>query len=83
MPTAGYDLFVADPGTETMYCRVCRTECDIKRDVFGPTSFATAMAKSFRLHDLFICPNADQQWHEQALRLVEKSRQRPANRSQD
>ncbi len=71
MPLKGYDCFFPDPGTEqTMYCRVCKTECNVQRNVYGPTSSVAAMAKKFRLHDLFICPHADTGWHEKALRLV-------------
>lgn len=81
MPTKGYDFFIADPGTEqTRYCRVCKTECDVKRNVYGPTSFVTAIAKNFRLHDMFVCPHADTTWHEQALRLVMAIEETPSKR---
>ncbi len=81
MPTKGYDFFITDPGTEqTIRCHVCNTECDAKRNVYGPTSFATAMAKNFRLHDMFVCPHADTAWHEQALRLVRAIEETPSKR---
>ncbi len=71
MPTKGYDCFIADTDSEhAVQCRVCGTTCDVERNVNGPTSFTSALAKSARLHDLHRCPHANTVWHEQALNLV-------------
>jgi hypothetical protein len=81
MPNKGYDYFIVDPGTkERMQCQVCQTECDIRQNVYGPTSFSTAMARDFRLHDVFICPHTDERWHEQALQLVVEIENTPSKR---
>jgi hypothetical protein len=40
--------------------------------MFGPTSWISAMAKTGKLHDKFICPNSEEQWHEKALTLFEE-----------
>tara|TARA_Y100000310_G_scaffold57488_2_gene52741 strand:+ start:63746 stop:64087 length:342 start_codon:yes stop_codon:yes gene_type:complete len=67
----GYDTFCPEPWTEeVMLCRVCGLDCDVMRDVVGPTSFGGAMAKKARKHDLFTCAYRGKAWHEQALRLV-------------
>lgn len=81
MSTKGYDYFVVEPASvEVMHCSVCQTACRVERNVYGPTSFATAMAKDFRLHDIFVCPFADTPWHEQALQLVVAIEETPSKR---
>lgn len=77
----GYSYFVTDPGTEDQVeCRVCGTVCDVTRDVYGPTSWATAGASSFKCHDAFVCPHADEGWHDQALELVHAIEDMPSKR---
>ena len=35
----GVDIFLVEPGTvETMTCRVCGSQCDVRRDAYGPTT---------------------------------------------
>lgn len=81
MPQTGYDVFMADPGTvQGTHCRVCQTQCDVQREVYGPTSFATATAHDFGHHDMFRCPYAGIAWHEQALRLVVEIEATPSKR---
>jgi hypothetical protein len=77
----GYSYFVTDPGTEDkVECRVCGTVCDVRRDVYGPTSWATALASDLKDHDAFVCPHADEDWHDQALELVHAIEDTPSKR---
>lgn len=81
MPMAGTDRFTAAPGTaEKMRCRVCQTDCTVRRNVNGPASFGEAMAKRSHRHDVFECPHAGAAWHGQALRLVEALEDTPSKR---
>ena len=73
--------FVADPGTEaTVLCRVCKSECEVTRDAYGPTSLASAMAKKHSAHDIFACSHVGEPWHEQALRLITAIEESPSAR---
>jgi hypothetical protein len=77
----GYDSFIADPGTvEKTYCQVCQTECEAQRNVYSPTGWASAMSKHYSLHDYFICPHANEEWHQQALELVGQIEKTPSKR---
>jgi hypothetical protein len=81
MPTQGYDFFIMDPGVETeKSCRVCSTVCEPRRNVYGPTNVASAIATDFRFHDIFVCPHAGQPWHDRALRLVAAIDDTPSKR---
>ena len=81
MPTKGYDFFITDLGAEEeKFCRVCKTKCEAQRNMYGPTGFAAAMAKDFRFHDMFVCPQAGQDWHDEALRLVLAIEDTPSKR---
>ena len=63
-----------------LYCRVCGAECEVERNVLGPTGFASAMGGTKTLHDRFHCPNIDIEWHETALRLVVAIEESPSKR---
>jgi hypothetical protein len=68
-----YDVFIREPGAEaSINCRVCGTECNVMRDVLGPTSWAGAMAGRKALHDLFFCPWSGESWHKQAISLMQE-----------
>ena len=41
------------------------------------------MANSFSHHDLFMCPNSDNEWHEQGLILVMAIEDTPSKRLAD
>lgn len=72
MATKGYDVFMLDPGTaDQVSCRVCRATCTVVRNATGATSFAGAVTKTVKVHDLFTCPNSQTVWHVDALRLAE------------
>ena len=77
----GLEIFFVEPGTvETMTCRVCGTTCAVQRDAYGPTSLAMAMAKNKKQHDVFTCPHAGEDWHEQALALIQAIEATPSKR---
>lgn len=76
-----YDIFYTPPDTvETMYCKVCGTQCKAERSLTNPTGFAEAMAHRGHWHDEFTCPYRNQRWHEQALELVLEMERTPSNR---
>ena len=75
----GVDVFFLEPGTaQEMYCRVCHSKCDVRRDVYGPTGFAMAVGKKKKLHDVFTCPHAQEGWHDQALALKRAIEETPS-----
>ncbi len=77
----GYEVFYAKPGTVSeQQCRVCSAFCDANRNVYGPMSFAAAVGKKFDHSDVFVCPNAGEAWHEQALKLVLSIEETPSKR---
>ena len=77
----GYDNFVTDrEAVLEMHCRVCGAKCNVKRNVYGPSCFAAAVAKKYRHHDHFFCPHSDKAWHRQALELVRELEKTPSKR---
>ena len=80
----GLDSFTVDPGSkDTMHCVGCHSECEVTRDVYGPTGYASAMAKKYALHDAFTCPHTEEGWHELAVRLVMAIEDMPSRRVAD
>lgn len=70
---SGYDFFQTEPNTvKEIKCKVCGAICNVKRNEYGPTSWITAMANKKQHHDEFTCPNAEKEWHEDALDLLEE-----------
>lgn len=73
---SGYDYLTADPGAlKSWQCQVCGSETKVIRNASGPTSWAEAMAKKGHLHDSFICPHTDQEWHQLAYRMVKEAQE--------
>jgi len=67
----GYEIFFTEPGAaEEKFCLICHSRCGVRRNVTGPTNLGAALAKKNTLHDVFTCPHAEQEWHDQAQRLV-------------
>lgn len=70
---AGWDHFTPPPGKEDkMYCRACCAEMIVTRDVNGPTSYAESISRGKHLHDSFACPNTQEAWHFQVIKLMMK-----------
>lgn len=77
----GYDVFFETPGAVgERTCLVCGTVCHVERNRVGPISWAGAMGKVEKEHDYFSCPHIRQEWHEQALELVQAIEQMPSKR---
>lgn len=77
----GIDTFFEPPGTVNhRSCLACGTTCLVKRNQIGPTSWASAMAKAEDHHDYFYCPNSGQDWHDQAISLVQAIEAMPSKR---
>ena len=75
----GYDMFFPNKDVKDgIECKVCGVMCDVKRGVYGPTSFASAMGKSGRRHDIFTCPNREEAWHQQALEVLMEMEKNPS-----
>lgn len=81
-PSTQYqDYAFPDAGKfESIDCGICGTKMNVKRNVFGPTSFGAAMAKKGRQHDAFSCPHRDEPWHIQAKKLRDEIGKTPSRR---
>lgn len=65
-------VFFRKPGTvQEKFCKVCGIKCEVFRNEYGPTSWASAMAKRYWLHDEFCCPYIETDWHDEACQLYE------------
>lgn len=77
----GYDVFYEAPGTVgERTCLVCGTVCNLEKNRVGPTSWAGAIGKIDKVHDYFFCPYLGQEWHDQALELVQAIESMPSKR---
>ena len=67
----GYDSISPAPGSlAKWHCEICGSQASIRRDVYGPTSWAESMAQRGQLHDSFKCPNVSKVWHDKAYKLL-------------
>lgn len=58
------------PGTvKTAKCGVCDMQMKVKRNVLGPTSWIESMGHGKHLHDYFVCPNVNKDWHKRIYDL--------------
>ena len=81
MARTGFDFFISEPNsTDEKSCRVCGSKCRVTRNVFGPTGFASAVAKKFSAHDEAVCPHTDETWHDKALQLAVAIDETPSKR---
>ncbi len=66
----GWDSFSADPGkVKKCVCKVCGEECEVKRNINGPTSWAESVGQLKHLHDFFFCKYVKEDWHMQIRAL--------------
>ncbi len=61
---------------DDVHCGVCGDMMLVKRDCYGPRSYAQAVAGGNSLYDEFTCPNMAAGWHTQVVAL-----RREANRT--
>jgi hypothetical protein len=52
----------------------------VKRNTYGPTCFAEAVAGKSRHHDRFCCRHTQEAWHRQALELLLSLEKTPSKR---
>ena len=77
----GYDYFTPDPGKwKTKHCEACGTYCDVKRSHVGKR---TRYGRSDSVFDVFNCPNADEHWHTEVIKILEVMRDMPSQRIVD
>lgn len=65
------ESLIGNPGEfGELNCRLCGERMIVRRNQYGPTSWASAMAKKFRLHDKHECPNITKLWHLRAKNIL-------------
>lgn len=70
---SGYDVIMTAPGLYVEHkCIVCSELMDKKSNVDGPTGWAEAMAQRSHLHDVYTCPHAGKDWHNQCIALMKE-----------
>jgi len=61
----GLSLFTPEPGKyKSIKCRVCGTECSVRRNTVGSRSFVSALEGRKSSFDKFICPHSEKSWHQ-------------------
>jgi hypothetical protein len=77
----GLTVFNISPGEkEEMYCNVCESKCEVKRDVYWFKDFASAIAKKKTRFDQFICPHAEEKWHQKLEKIVVQRRENQSSK---
>jgi hypothetical protein len=72
--TTDGDRFTPAPNQyDSVICGICRTQMLVTRDVCGATTSAEAHAKLKHLHDKFVCPHIDENWHIQVKALKKQA----------
>ena len=61
--------FPAPGMVKKVKCGICGRQMKVKRNVLGPTSWVESMARGKHLHDSFMCPNLNQDWHKKIVDL--------------
>ncbi len=73
--TKGLTSFNKAPGEkEEMYCNVCDSKCEVKRNILDYKDFGSAMAKKKTRFDHFFCSHAEEEWHKNLENLVKQKR---------
>ena len=66
----GYDYFTPDPGEwGTKKCPICGKLMEVRRNVYGTTSYVESLTGSKRSHDVFYCKDAFEPWHVKIIEL--------------
>jgi hypothetical protein len=76
MLVSAYNYRVTAPGEETsLTCRACGRAMRVVRNVFGPTSWASAVGgrRYWRRHDAWRCPHSAEHWHVRVLKLRQEA----------
>jgi len=83
-------IYTPDAGTYgediKVFCGVCGRETTVERDLDGPRSFAGAMKlaatgiRSTVLHDLYCCPDREEDWHKQVVLLRQEMDKTPSKK---
>ena len=74
--TTGLTVFNTVPGEkEEMYCNVCDSKCEVKRNILDYKDFGSAMAKKKTRFDRFKCPHAEEEWHQNLENLVKQKKE--------
>jgi hypothetical protein len=72
------ERFTPDAGTydpdENFFCGACGDLMNSRFGVDGPTGSIEAMAKRKHLHDVYECPNREEDWHQQVIALRREKR---------
>ena len=63
------DVFVEQPDThKSILCGACGVECAVERNKMGKQTFLGGPGP----HDVFTCPNAEKNWHKEAVELAKE-----------
>jgi hypothetical protein len=67
------ERFTPDAGTydpdENFFCGACGDLMNVRFGVNGPTGWVEATAGRKHLHDVYECPNREEDWHRQIIAL--------------
>ncbi len=84
---SGFDYFTPEVGEhQSMYCNACNEEMSVKRDqeIFSSRYPAVGTPSSqTRRVDIFSCPHAGTEWHDQVIALRRFQRDTPSKTLSD
>lgn len=77
----GYERFYVTAQTvDAMRCRVCGTNCQVRREVHGPHDFVMTASRVHDVWDVFTCPHSGKVWHDKAVELAVAIDETPSKR---
>ena len=81
MPARGWDIFFEEPGEcESKECRVCQALMEVRRNEKVANSMLAMLVGFEKEQDVFVCPYAMEDWHEQATKLMMLAHEMPSKR---
>ena len=81
MKIKGYGFFITEPNAyKSLECNICGAECLVERNLPAKSGFISAMARMDEPRDKFSCPNLEEEWHGQAVKLVMEIEKTPSKR---